>query len=71
MPSSWLSLLRNHLQVSWAIDFFTVTTVGFGRLYVFVVLEHGRRRVIHWATGQDLVSATVAVAFSEEPTTAG
>ena len=34
--SSWLSFLRNHLQVSWAIDFFTVTTVGFGRLYVLV-----------------------------------
>jgi len=48
--STWLSFLRNHLQVSWAIDFFTVTTVGFGRLYVFVVLEHGRRRVVHWAT---------------------
>jgi hypothetical protein len=31
-------------------DFFTVTAVGFGRLYVFVVLEHGRRRVVHWAT---------------------
>ncbi|HRY49708.1 MAG TPA: integrase core domain-containing protein [Candidatus Paceibacterota bacterium] len=48
--STWLSFLRNHLQVSWAIDFFTVTTVGFGRLYGFVVLEHGRRRVVHWAT---------------------
>jgi transposase InsO family protein len=47
--STWLTFLRNHLQVSWAIDFFTVTTVGFGRLYVFVVLEHGRRRVVHWA----------------------
>lgn len=47
--STWLSFLRNHLQVSWAIDFFTVTTVGFGRLYVLVVLEHGRRRVVHWA----------------------
>jgi putative transposase len=47
--STWLSFLRNHLQVSWAIDFFTVTTVGFGRLYVFVVLEHDRRRVVHWA----------------------
>ena len=46
---TWLSFLRNHLQVSWAVDFFTVTTVGFGRLYVFVVLEHGRRRVVHWA----------------------
>ena len=27
--------LRNHLDVSWAIDFFTVTTVKFVILYVF------------------------------------
>ena len=47
--STWLSFLRNHLQVSWGIDFFTVTTVGFGRRYVLVVLEHGRGRVVHWA----------------------
>jgi len=35
--------------VSWAIDFFTVTTIRFARLYVFVVLHHGRRRVVHYA----------------------
>lgn len=35
--------------MSWALDFFTVTIVGFGWLYVLVVLEHGRRRVVHWA----------------------
>ena len=29
-----------HLQVSWGIDLFAVTTIGFGRLYVFVVLEN-------------------------------
>ena len=47
--STWLSFLRNDLQVSWAMDFFAVTIVGFGRLYVFTVLEHGRRWVVHWA----------------------
>ncbi len=49
-PTTWLPFLRNHLEVSWAMDFFTVITVGFSFLYVFVVFEHGRRRVIHLAT---------------------
>ena len=38
------------MGVSWAIYFFTVTTVNFATLYVFVVFDHGRRKVIHWAT---------------------
>jgi len=49
-PSTmWLPFLRNPLDVSWAIDFFTAPTLTFDTLYVFVVLEHGRRRVLHWA----------------------
>jgi hypothetical protein len=48
--TTWLPFLRNHLGVSWAIDFFTVTTVRFATVFVFVVLDHGRRRVIHFAT---------------------
>ena len=31
------------------MDLFTVVTLDFRTLYVFVVLEHGRRRVIHFA----------------------
>jgi transposase InsO family protein len=31
------------------MDFFTVPTVSFGLLYVFVVLHHERRRVMHFA----------------------
>ena len=49
-PTNWLPFLRNHLEVSWAMDFFAVITVGFSFLYVFVVFEHGRSRVIHLAT---------------------
>jgi putative transposase len=48
--TTWLPFLRNHVDVSWAIDFFTVTTIRFATLYVFVVLDHGRRQVIHFAT---------------------
>ena len=47
---SWLPFLRNHLDVSWAIDFFTVTTIHFSTLYVFLIFDHGRRKVIHFAT---------------------
>ncbi len=49
-PTNWLPFQRNHLEVSWAMDFFTVITIGFSFLYVFVVFEHGRRRVIHFST---------------------
>ena len=48
--TTWLAFLRNHLEVSWAIDFFSVTTRNFATLYVFLVFGHGRRRVVHWAT---------------------
>jgi hypothetical protein len=47
--TTWLPFLRNHLDVSWAIDFFTVTTINFTTLYVFLVLDHGRRKVVHVA----------------------
>ena len=46
--TTWLPFLRNHLSCSWAIDFFTVTTLTFNRLYVFVVLDHARRQVLHY-----------------------
>jgi putative transposase len=47
--TTWLPFLRNHMDVSWAIDFFTVTTLNFTTLYVFLVLDHGRREVLHFA----------------------
>jgi len=46
---TWLSFLHNHRPQSWAIDFFTVHTLTFNVLYVFVVLDHGRRKVVHFA----------------------
>ena len=47
--TTWLPFLRNHLGVSWAIDFFTVTTINFATLYVFLVFDHGRCKVVHFA----------------------
>jgi putative transposase len=45
---TWLTFLRNHMQISWAMDFFTVPTIRFQVLYVFVVLSHSRRQIVHF-----------------------
>lgn len=45
---SWRTFLTNHREAIAAIDFFTVPTITFDELYVFVVIEHARRRVVHF-----------------------
>jgi transposase InsO family protein len=46
---SWRSFLENHLQSLIGVDFFTVPTIRFQVLYVFLVLAHERRRIVHFA----------------------
>lgn len=43
----WRTFLKNHMSVSAACDFFTVPSLTFKALYVFVVLSHDRRRILH------------------------
>ena len=44
---SWRTFLNNHREVLAAMDFFTVPTLTFRLLYVLLVIQHGRRRVLH------------------------
>ena len=44
----WLSFLQNHREGIVAFDFFTVPTVTFQLLYCFFVIEHGRRKILHF-----------------------
>ena len=44
----WLTFLQNHREVIVAFDFFTVPTVTFLLLYCFFVIEHGRRKILHF-----------------------
>ena len=44
----WLAFLQNHREVIVAFDFFTVPTVTFQQLYCFFVIEHGRRKILHF-----------------------
>ena len=45
---AWLTFLRNHREVIAAFDFFTIPTVTFQVLYCFFVIEHGRRKILHF-----------------------
>jgi putative transposase len=49
-PSSptWRAFLNNHVKDIMACDFFTVPTVTFQVLFVFIVLAHERRRIVHF-----------------------
>src|SRR5436190_1732973 len=45
----WRTFLENHLKSLVSVDFFAVPTVRFQVLYVFLVLAHERRRILHFA----------------------
>ncbi len=45
---TWRTFLSNHTECLAAIDFFTVPTAGFRVFYVFIVLSHDRRQVVHY-----------------------
>ena len=45
---TWRTFIRNHMTEIVAVDFFTVPTVTFRTLYVFVILSLDRRRIVHF-----------------------
>jgi putative transposase len=45
---TWRTFLNNHLAQMASMDFFTVPTATFRVLFVFVVLSHARRRIVHF-----------------------
>jgi putative transposase len=46
---TWRTFLENHVKNMVSVDFFTVPTIRFQILYVFLVLAHDRRRILHYA----------------------
>jgi putative transposase len=64
--ATWRAFLKNHIREIVAIDFFVVPTVRNQVLFVFLILAHERRRVLHFNvtanptaewTGQQIVEA--------------
>ena len=45
---TWRTFLENHMKTLVSVDFFTVPTLRFQILYVFLVLAHDRRRILHF-----------------------
>jgi putative transposase len=44
---TWKTFPKNHVQDLVALDFFVVPTVTFRVLFVFILLAHERRRIVH------------------------
>ena len=57
---NWKAFLSNHVQGLVSVDFFTVPTVSFRVLFVFVVLAHHRRRVVHFNVTEHPTAAWTA-----------
>jgi transposase InsO family protein len=53
----WSTFLRNHAQAVIACDFFVAVTVTFRLLYVFVVIHHSSRRLVHFNVTEHPTSA--------------
>jgi putative transposase len=56
----WSTFLRNQAKAIIACDFFVVVTATFRTLYVFVLIHHGSRRLMHLnVTAQPTAAWTV------------
>src|SRR6266850_84604 len=50
---TWRTFLNNHAKELVSADFFIVPTIAFQLLFVFVILDHDRRRPIHFAVSSN------------------
>ncbi len=57
---TWKTFLRNHLGQVVSVDFFTVPTIRLRVLFVFLVIEHRRREMLHFNVTYHPTSAWVA-----------
>lgn len=46
---SWKTFLKNHSKDIWAMDYFVVPTIRFKLLYVLIIINHGSRKIEHFA----------------------
>jgi transposase InsO family protein len=60
---AWSAFVRNHARSVLACDFFVTVTVGLRILYVFVVMEVGTRRILHWNVTDHPTAAWTAQQF--------
>ncbi len=44
----WRTFLANHAHAIWAADLFVAQTLTFQTLFVFFLISHARRRLLHF-----------------------
>jgi transposase InsO family protein len=62
---TWRSFLHNHMHDIAAVDMFLVVTATFQLLYALVVLDHERRKVIHFDVTRNPTQAWLARQITE------
>ena len=62
---TWRTFLQNHVADLVSVDFFVAPTVTFRVLYVFVVLLHHRRKVVHFNVSGSPTAAWTAQQITE------
>src|SRR5437763_4619860 len=66
VPSpTWRSFLHNHMHNMAAVDMFVVATATFRLLYALIVLDHDRRRIIHFEVTQNPTQGWLARQMTE------
>jgi putative transposase len=62
---TWRAFLANHVKDLVSVDFFVVPTVTFRVLFVFIVLAHARRRIVHFNVTEHPTAQWTAHQISE------
>ena len=62
---TWRTFLRNHTDCLASIDFFVLPTATFRLLFVFIVLHHERRRIVHFGVTAHPTAAWVRQQITE------
>jgi hypothetical protein len=61
----WSTFLRNHASQIWACDFLQTYDIFFRTLFVFVIIELGSRRVVHFGVTRNPTDQWVAQQLRE------
>jgi hypothetical protein len=58
---TWKTFLENHAVDLVSVDFFTVPTATFRIMYVFIILHHERREIVHFKSRRQLTLENLAL----------
>jgi transposase InsO family protein len=62
---TWLTFLRNHIHCSASMDFLVLPTATLRLLFVFIVLHHERRRIVHFGVTDHPTAAWIKQQVTE------